>query len=59
MDHRGKPVKGAVRAADSDIGLKFRALDLDSGQVSSGFVGPLHRAVNLRAVNLIVALTVL
>jgi hypothetical protein len=32
--------------------LKLRALDLDFGQVNTGFMGPLHRAINL-----IIALT--
>ena len=36
----------------SHISVKFRALDLDLGQVNTGAVGPLHRAINL-----IVALT--
>jgi hypothetical protein len=52
MDHCSKPVKGAAFGVGSYISLKFRALDLDFGQVNTGFMGPLHRAINL-----IVALT--
>jgi hypothetical protein len=52
MDHCSKPVKGATFGVGSYISLKFRALDLDSGQVNTGFIGRLHRAINL-----IVALT--